>query len=239
MKTHPVRNAIGILALITISLGTSFALEPILDLEVENAKTLVDSSRFARTIELKNVTAGAEGKDLLLGDPQAVTIPYEEGDPLFRSGSFTWIIRCNLMDIPAQANYSLAGRWESTTDQRVNNLAINGNDGTLSFAVSSDGTSGSIVTCNQIEPLPSEPVTIVARFKAGEYVRCDVFDSKGKLLFKRMNGSDVPTVTTKAPIPFTIGAPQRNGFSLTRFRIWNDSLSDRQVESVVVKDSSQ
>jgi hypothetical protein len=216
-----------------LSLDSAAASEPILDVAIGKDDRVADSSRFERSPEVNRVTVNSGEETAYLRGADAIVFPYEEMDPLFGQGPFTWMMRCKFENSFHPNPFVIAGRWDSNNNQRIIAFVI---DAMLpKFLIAESGFLDGTVTSNSMssELYEGDWLTIVGRYTPGRELAMKVYDSSGELMEERSVTSDLPEAILDAPIPFTIGSAGNATMDFSRLRVWNSALSDRELQTAL------
>ena len=211
--------------------------EPILNLEVQRHGDIEDVSTIGRTFSQRGIESSHEPKACSIQRSGAITISYDESDPLFSDGDCTWILHCRLLS-PTDWNsaYSLAGRWKTSDNDRVIALAVNGPDGKARFSLSNDGHArpGSITGAHLPDSVPTgEWIYLVGTFKAGQFLSLEMYDSSGYQLSEVSIYQYVPEKLFSSEAPFSMGSPREAGLEFKSFRVWDEALSSSSVKAAL------
>lgn len=205
--------------------------EPVLNLQADTS-SITDISSAARSLKLHGTESGWNNVGLII--PSAgVRIIFDKNDPLFSLGDCTWLLQCIIKDPTAwESPYSLGGRWEPNTNERVIALAANGPDGRLRGNLSTNGEAkaGTIVAASPEPPLPAEEwISIVFTYKAGKSLSTRIFSRDGSLLGERTYREDIPDKLYDAPADFTLGSPKEVGLEVKSLRVWDEALTEHDI----------
>lgn len=210
---------------------------PILDLTV-SAGTIEDKSSHQRQLQFNEVEPMNGDKEVLLPSLGAVRIEYVDGDPLFGTGAFTFMIRCKfgtLTPYPAKP-FFFAGRWDVTQDGRVIGLSFTADGAGLNFGVSQFGNlSEKSLTGVGLPELPGDKwVVIVGQYEPGQFLRVQLYDADGELLASEKS-KYAPPVLYKATTPFLVGCMPEVQMTIGRVVVWDQCLSGPDVQDEVDK----
>ncbi|PTX96140.1 hypothetical protein DB345_10095 [Spartobacteria bacterium LR76] len=210
---------------------------PILDLTV-SAGTIEDKSSHQRQLQFNGIEPMQGDKEMLLPSLEAVRIEYADGDPLFGTGAFTFMIRCKfgtLNPYPARP-FFFVGRWDVGQDGRVIGLSFSANGAGLSFGVSQFGNlSEKSLAGVELTELPGETwVVIVGQYEPGQLLKVQLYNDDGELLASEKS-KYVPPVLYKATTPFLVGCMPEVQMIIGRVLVWNQCLSGTDVQDEVDK----
>ena len=227
----------AILASLILVASTAFSAERILNLAVAQDGTLADSSPESRQVKLIYADKGDDGTSLRLRSLYSITIPYHEGDPLFKSGPFTWLIKVRFESpLAIKFNIPIAGRWKNSGDQRSAGILFIGGSGKLQFLVSTDGGTDQISAVAGKTEFPERQwFIIVARFLPGKQLSLQLIDSQGNPIDEVFRTTSVADRFFEVVEPFYIGAPEEAGMQFAWLEIWNDALSEDAVKEAILK----
>lgn len=211
---------------------------PILDLEFGLSGKLEDRSNQRRSPQIGEVKQNGADEGVTLLAPDAIMFPYDEKDPLFGTGSFTFILKCRFSELdPFPSPSPVAGRWDAAENGRVIGFcfAPDVNPG-MQFFVSSGGDKDSVFPA-LVNLLPADEwVILVGRFATGGALTQQIYSAGRELLEENRFPRPSPESLFSAPTPFMIGAPQSQRMGFLRLLVWDRSLSDDEVAEVLKKE---
>ncbi|MBN8712127.1 MAG: hypothetical protein BGO12_23050 [Verrucomicrobia bacterium 61-8] len=211
---------------------------PILDLTASDG-TIEDKSSHQRQLQFNGVEPMNGDKEVLLPSLEAVRIEYVDGDPLFGTGAFTFMVRCKfgrLEPYPAKP-FFFAGRWDVAQDGRVIGLSFTSNGvGGVNFGVSQFGNlSEKSLTGVGLPELPGDKwIVIVGQYEPGQFLRVQLYDADGELLASEKS-KYAPPVLHKAMTPFLVGCMPEAQMTVGRVLVWDQCLSGPDVQDEVDK----
>ncbi len=202
---------------------------------------VVDKSKNERRLKTPKLSPGTEENAIFFPAGTAITIPFNDQDPLFIQGPCTWMMRGKFKQVQASDDgLLLAGRWEGRGDRRIIMLGLARKTGQPSIQVSSAGGLDARGVVKLKTQVPEDAwVTIVGRFDPGVELAVQLFDEKGELLESAVTSTNVPGALSDFPLPFVIGrgAPSEvpSGVEFARFRAWNSVLPDDDIKTAVAE----
>ena len=210
---------------------------PILDLRASNGE-IVDASKAARLLKTPRAETTPDGSISITGEA-AISIPYGEGDRLFQSGPFTWIIKAKFKSPAALTDdqvYGLFWRWNYKNERSVCLQLYQGH--TLSFLISADGGLESLSFVSlpvEVVP-PDEWVTFVCRFDPGKRMSVELYDRNNELLKMVEKTKGVPEAFfAESNVDFNLGTPEALGYSIGRIQVWDECLPDEEIPALLGK----
>jgi hypothetical protein len=221
------------LASVSIAAGTAHAQsipEPVLNIQAGSGNgRALDTSERAR--DLPDLGAGSNSFCVALPSENAIEIPYAEGDPLFSTAEFTWILRAKFAN-PAvpKAPAPVMGRWVISANDRSAAMLL-GSDQLMKFAISSDGTYETTRSESLTFPIPADNWRIFTfRWKAGEMAALSLFSNEGKLLQNHKMAAEfiLPSIK-QVTQPFLVGAPPEYGMEIKAVKVFNRALTDEEL----------
>ncbi len=210
--------------------------DPILDVAASGGAMVGDKSKSERTLKTPKLLPGTEENAVFFPSSTAVTVPFNDQDPLFIQGPCTWMMRCKIKQVASDDGYLLAGRWEGREDRRIMMLGLARKTGQPSLQVSSVGGLDARGVVKLKSQVPENAwVTIVGRFDPGVELAVQLFDEKDELLDSTVISSKVPGVLPDFPLPFILGRGVPSEMEFARFRAWNSALSDEDIKTAVAE----
>lgn len=206
----------------------------ILDLQTSSGG-IVDKSSYRRTVETINVVAEKAGDDVTLLSSTALSIAYNENDPLFGTGAFTFIIKCKFSELDAFPRATvIAGRWDAVNDGRAIGFCMAEGTPGMQFLVNSDGR-GESTTRVLVKALPSDQWLLIAgRYNPGQALGEHVYDAASlKFLDGIKNDRKIPTELFRSQTAFAVGAPPVYKMGFSRLTVWNRYLSDGEMRTAL------
>jgi hypothetical protein len=227
-----------LLSLSCLSMPILFGQESgkILDVRIAPDGKIEDDSGKKRPLEIKDTTISRDKNSATLESINAISVPYDADDTLFRSEPQTWIFRLKIPDPLTAPSVCLAGRWNAGENRRSFGLLTLANEGRLQLLVSAEGTADSSAGLANRETLPADAwIVVVAKFQPGARMEIQIFDDEGELIDERQMTANVPAAFFEDEIPFWIGAPREVALEFSRFTAWNRILSDTQLKAELKK----
>jgi|GEM_PF-2360610 len=211
------------------------AADPILDIGIAKNDRIVDSSRLKRKLETAGASVYEKEGFAALSRYGAIKVPFKDGDPFFEGKKTTWMLRCKFDDLLYSSSYTIAGRWDHGTDDRIIAFTISPEKGGHPrFHVASQGTLDSSQAVVLKEGIMAGTwITIVGRYKPGLELSVQAFDEDGGEIGSAVMRSGIPSRLFESDIPFSLGGPKGVGMQFTRFRAWDSVLSDQEVVAAV------
>ncbi|MBE2202933.1 MAG: hypothetical protein IAE94_01140 [Chthoniobacterales bacterium] len=239
-KYLPTLLVIGIA--ITAATTRIHAADPILDIQADSGGVLADSSPQKREVRLSGVSSAASpDMGFEINTRNNLTIPYDGNDPLFSTGSLTWIMRCKFLtpeNLPS--GFLFLGRYNHETDQRVAGFLLAMDPlSAPSFLISTDGTAASTFGIVGREPVPIDKwMTVAVVFDTAMSMSLFLIDDEGNVIASHVlskNSREIPERLLNADVPFTLNAPVEVGLIVSRIRCWNEALNLDQILQIVSK----
>lgn len=203
----------------------------ILNIRIATGGKFKDESKEQRKLETKDVDVSSDRKSAVLGSIDAISVPYNANDPIYKNGPQTWILRIKIPDTLAAPSFCLAGRWNSGENRRSLGLLLQGGEGRLQFLISSDGRAETTLGVATREALPAgEWLIVVAKYQPSAQMELLLFDEAGEQIDSRKMGADIPASFFEDEMPILIGAPKDVAMEFSNFQIWSRILSDAQLK---------
>ena len=229
MKTKP--TLLSFLACLSISASSVNAQsipEPVLNIQAGNGMA-VDKSEKAR--ELTELPAGSNNTCVALESEKAIEIPYAEGDPLFSTAEFTWILRAKFSNPGVPEIFTpVMGRWFAASNDRSAALMLDPNK-TMRFNLSSDGTSQKVLTEGGGYAIPEDQWRIfVLRWKQGELASLSIYGNDGMHLQTHKTAQKflLPSIKQVSQ-PFLIGVPAKYGMEIKSVKVFDRALTEEEL----------
>ncbi|MCX6970316.1 MAG: hypothetical protein NTV93_09210 [Verrucomicrobia bacterium] len=229
MKTAQI--ILTCLACASIAVGTANAQsapEPVLNIQAGDGVAVDKSSKHR---EIPPLPAGESNKSVVLPNERAIEIPYAEGDPLFSTEEFTWILRAKFAN-PGVPNLftPVMGRWFFATNDRSAALIIDP-ERHMKYNLSPDGTTAGILTEGCAATLEDNMWRIfVLRWKQGEIASLSIYGNDGTQLetHKTAQKLILPSIK-KVAQPFLVGAPANYGMEIKSVKVFDRALGDEEL----------
>lgn len=201
---------------------------PVLNIQADNGKA-VDKSDKART--LPELPPGFNNSCVALGNEKAIEIPYAEGDPLFSTPEFTWILRAKFANPGVPNLFSpVMGRWFAASNDRSAALILDP-EKKMKYNLSSDGTSQKILSegCDTVLPADQWRIFVFC-WKAGELASLSIYGNDGTLLENHKTSPKfiLPSIKQVA-LPFRIGAPANYGMEIKSVKVFDRALATEEL----------
>lgn len=209
---------------------------PILDLAVSGG-VVEDKSSFQRQITFNRTEPMNGDKEMLLPNLDALVIEYAEGDPLFGTEAFTFMIRCKFgrLEPYPEKPYFFVGRWDILSDGRVIGLSFNESGAGLTFALSQFGniTTEKSLAGVSLPELPADTwVVVVGQYDPGNVLKVKLYDADGEMLASEKS-KYIPPSLHKCTTPFKVGSMPDVQMVIGQVRAWNRCLDDGEVQDEV------
>lgn len=230
MKTKPtLLSFLACLSISASSLNAQSTPEPVLNIQAGSG-VAVDKSEKAR--EIAELPAGSSNTCVALESEKAIEIPYVEGDPLFSTAEFTWILRAKFSNPGFPETFTpVMGRWFAASNDRSAALILDPNK-MIRFSLSSDGTSQKVLTEGPSGvAVPEDQWRIfVFRWKQGELASLSIYGNDGMHLetHKTAQKFILPSIKQVSQ-PFLIGAPAKYGMEIKSVKVFDRALAEEQL----------
>ena len=231
MKTKPtLLSFLACLSISASSLNAQSIPEPVLNIQAGSGNgRALDKSEKAR--DLPDLAPGSNNFCVALPSENAIEIPYAEGDPLFSTAEFTWILRAKFSN-PAvpKAPTPVMGRWVTSANDRSAAMLL-GSDQLMKFAISSEGTFETTRSESLTFPIPADNWRILTfRWKAGEMASLSLFSNEGKLLqTHKMSAAFILPSIKQVTQPFLVGAPPEYGMEIKAVKVFDRALTEEEL----------
>lgn len=229
MKTSQI--ILTFLACSSIAVGTTNAQsapEPVLNIQAGDGVAVDKSSKHR---EIPPLPAGENNKSVVLPNERAIEIPYAEGDPLFSTEEFTWILRAKFANTGVPNLFTaVMGRWFAATDERSASLLLDP-ERHMRFNLSPDGTTAGILSEVCEATLEDNEWRIfVFRWKQGELVSFSIYGNDGTHLETHNTASRfIPPSIKQVAQPFLVGAPAKYGMEIKAVKVFDRALDDEDL----------
>ena len=229
MKTKPtLLSFLACLSISASSLNAQSTPEPVLNIQAGNG-VAVDKSEKAR--EIAELPAGSNNTCVALESEKAIEIPYAEGDPLFSTAEFTWILRAKFSNPGVPEIFTpVMGRWFAASNDRSAALILDPNKMIL-FSLSSDGTSQKVLSEGGGYAIPEDQWRIfVLRWKQGELASLSIYGNDGMHLQTHKTAQKflLPSIKQVSQ-PFLIGAPAKYGMEIKSVKVFDRALTEEEL----------
>jgi hypothetical protein len=229
MKTKPtLLSFLACLSISASSLNAQSIPEPVLNIQAGNGMA-VDKSEKAR--ELTELPAGSNNTCVALNSEKAIEIPYAEGDPLFSTAEFTWILRAKFSNPGVPEIFtSVMGRWFFASNDRSAALILDPNK-IIRFNLSSDGTSQNCLSEGGGYAIPEDQWRIfVFRWKQDELASLSIYGNDGMHLQTHKTAQKflLPSIKQVSQ-PFLIGAPAKYGMEIKSVKVFDRALTEEEL----------
>ena len=229
MKIKP--SLLSVLACVSISassLNAQSPLAPVLNIQAGNG-VAVDKSEKARN--LAELPPGSNNSCVALKSANAIEIPYAEGDPLFSTAEFTWILRAKFSNPGVPDIFSpVMGRWFAASNDRSAALILDPNK-LMRFNLSSDGTSQKVLSEGGSYAIHEDQWRIfVFRWKQGEQAALSIYGNDGMHLQTHKTAQKflLPSIKQVSQ-PFRIGAPANYGMEIKSVKVFDRALTEEEL----------